>query len=136
MKIRIVSVLAACALVACLALTASAKQSSTPQSTTTTSQGAPPAKNPNATPVINRREKNQKARIKQGVKSGELTKHETKKLAKEQKDIREDKKEAKADGTVTKKERKEIRKDENKASKAIYKQKHDAQKRPLARKKP
>jgi hypothetical protein len=140
MKSRIVSVLGACALAACLAWTAAAQQSgnTTPSPTTTqsTTQTTPPAKNPNATPVINERQKNQKARIKEGVKSGELTKHEAKKLRKEEKEIREEKKAAKADGTVTKEERKEIRKDERKASRDIAKQKHDAQKRPKARKKP
>ncbi len=69
--------------------------------------------------------KNQHQRIKQGVKSGELTKHETKKLVAEQKDIRQDKKDARADGVVTKDERKDIRKDERKASADIYRKKHN-----------
>ena len=134
MKSRIVSVLGACALVACLTWTADAQQSSsTPQSTTAT-QTTPPAKNPNATPVINKRQQNQKDRIQQGVKSGELTKREARKLRKEEKEIRKEKRAAKADGTVTKQERKAIRKDERKASRDIAKQKHDKQKRPRARK--
>ena len=37
------------------------------------------------TPVIDKREQNQKARIKQGVKSGELTKKEARRLSAEQK---------------------------------------------------
>jgi hypothetical protein len=108
----------------CLSLSASGQSSTT--------QTAPAKKS--STPGIDQREENQKRRIKRGVKSGELTKHETKKLAKEEKEIRKDEKEAKADGTVTKEERKEIRKEQKKASKDIYKQKHDAQKRPKARK--
>jgi hypothetical protein len=125
MKIRFAGILGVVALL--IGLTAGAQ---------TATQSTPPAKNSTATPVIDQREQNQKRRIKRGVKSGELTKHETKKLLKEEKEIRKDEKEAKADGTVTKEERKEIRREEKKASKDIYKQKHDAQKRPKARKAP
>ena len=79
------------------------------------------------TPVVNQRQKNQKARIKQGTKSGELTAKETAGVKKQQQEIREDKQEAKSDGTVTTEERKELRQEQNQASKNIYKQKHDAQ---------
>ena len=81
------------------------------------------------TPVIDRREQNQKARIKQGVKSGELTKKETRRLAAEQKKIRHDEKKAKADGVVTPQEKAKIRKEQKRASKDIYRQKHDTQKK-------
>jgi len=81
------------------------------------------------TPVIDKREQNQKARIKQGVKSGELTKKETRRLAAEQKKIKHDEKKAKADGVVTPQEKAKIRKEQKRASKDIYRQKHDAQKR-------
>jgi hypothetical protein len=48
---------------------------------------------------------NQRQRVKQGVKSGELTKAETRNLVKDQKEVRQDVKAAKADGVVTKDER-------------------------------
>jgi len=81
------------------------------------------------TPVIDKREQNQKARIKQGVKSGELTKKEARKLGAEQKKIQRDEKKAKADGVVTPEEKAKIRKEQRKASKDIYRQKHDTQKK-------
>ena len=77
------------------------------------------------TPGIKHRQKHQQKRIGQGVRSGELTLKETIKLEKEQKEIQEDKKEAKSDGTVTKDERKEIHQDQNKASRHIYRAKHN-----------
>jgi uncharacterized protein (DUF3084 family) len=64
-------------------------------------------------------------RIKQGVKSGELTKRETKTLVNQQRDIHYDRKAARADGKVTHKERKHIRKDKRKASRTIYHKKHN-----------
>lgn len=81
------------------------------------------------TPLIDARQKEQKARIKQGVKSGELTRHETKRLAVEQKKIKRDEAKAKSDGKVTPQERKRLLHEQNRASKDIYKQKHDRQKR-------
>jgi len=77
------------------------------------------------TPQINKTRKNQVERIKDGVKSGELTKPETKVLAKEQKHIQKEKAAAKADGKVTKAEKKHIAKDQAKASKDIAKLKHN-----------
>jgi hypothetical protein len=79
------------------------------------------------TPRIEAREKAQKERIKEGVKSGELTRRETRRLAVEQKKIRND--EAKADGKVTPRERARLNKELNRASGDIYRQKHDKQKR-------
>lgn len=77
------------------------------------------------TPVANKREENQKDRIKQGVKSGELTKKETKNLAKDQAGIRAKEKKAKSDGDVTAKERAKIQKEQNEASRDIYRSKHN-----------
>ncbi len=123
--------LAPVALAAALAIPMSAQTSGQAE------QAAPPVKagkavatKKSATPGINQRQRNQQARIRQGVKSGELTKHETRKLEREQGRIRADKLEAKSDGKVTKGERKAIHREQNKASKDIYKEKHDAQKRP------
>lgn len=77
------------------------------------------------TPKINRTQKNQQLRIHQGVKSGELTRRETRKLENQQKAIKHDKRIAKADGVVTPGERKQIRHEQNRASKNIYIKKHN-----------
>ena len=71
-----------------------------------------------------------KARIQEGVKSGELTRHEAHKLRAEQRTIRAEKRMAKADGVVTAEERAKIKHDQKRASRHIYKQKHDEQKKP------
>lgn len=69
--------------------------------------------------------KNEHHRIKQGVKSGELTKKETKNLVHGQKEIHQDVKAAKADGVVTKAERKDIRQDQRQESRKIFRKKHN-----------
>lgn len=68
---------------------------------------------------------NQRKRVRQGVKSGELTKAETAVLAHQQKDIRTAKHQERAYGKVTRDERKDINKDERKASKKIARKKHN-----------
>jgi hypothetical protein len=93
----------------------------------------PPANPPKAgtkTPIVKERQKIQHHRIKEGVKSGELTKKETAKLKTEEKEIKAEKQMAKADGKVTKEERAKLRHDQNKASKDIHKMKHNDKKRP------
>ena len=77
------------------------------------------------TPGITERQQQQQRRIRRGVRSGELTRKETRRLEKGQKEIQQDKKEAKADGTVTAQERQEIHKDQNQASRKIYRAKHN-----------
>ena len=84
------------------------------------------------TPGINARQRNERARIHQGVATGELTRPEAARLKGREADIRQDKRAARADGVVTRDERHDIRKDENQASRAIYRQKHDGQERPRA----
>ena len=68
-------------------------------------------------------------RIKQGVKSGELTKAEAADLRKDRKDIRQDAKEAKVDGVVSKQERKEIRHDKKHLNREIFRKKHNNRER-------
>lgn len=80
-------------------------------------------------PGADRREHRQKQRIKQGVKSGELTKKEARALAAEQKAIRAKEREMKSDGVMTREERKELNRDLNEASRNIAEQKHDAETR-------
>jgi hypothetical protein len=82
------------------------------------------------TPVLDKRQQNQKARIVQGVKSGELTAKETARLVKGQKQLQRMEKHAKADGVVTPKERARLQHKANKESKKIFRNKHDNQKRP------
>jgi len=83
-------------------------------------QTAPPK-----TPKITKKQIRQQARIKQGVQSGELTKGETVRLEKEQGKIRAEKLQAKSDGKVTPQERQKIRHDQRKASRHIYRAKHN-----------
>ena len=79
------------------------------------------------TPVVKERQENQQKRIAEGVKDGELTAKETKHLEGREVKIQKDKKEAKADGVITRKERARLHREQNRASRAIYRQKHDAQ---------
>jgi hypothetical protein len=77
------------------------------------------------TPRITHRQVNQQARIKQGVRSGELTKGETLRLEREQAKIQHDKKVAKSDEKVTPNERRQIRHKQRRASRDIYRLKHN-----------
>jgi len=86
------------------------------------------------TPWVRRRQVNQGRRIGQGIKSGQLTKKEVKKLAGGQKRVVVAKKTARSDGKVTLKERKRLHTIQNKQSKRIYRAKHNRRKRPRARK--
>src|SRR5262245_47934641 len=78
---------------------------------------------------VDRREHNQNVRIRQGVKSGELTRNETRQLIKEETRIRVAERKAKSDGEITSKEAKKLDHFLDKASRDIYKQKHDNQDR-------
>jgi hypothetical protein len=71
----------------------------------------------------------QTMRIANGVRNGELTGPEAHRLAREQRHIRMDRRQAKADGVVTRRERKHIRREQRIASRDIYRQKHDRQDR-------
>ena len=77
-------------------------------------------------PRVDQREANQQARIDAGVASGQLTAKETNRLDKEQAHVAAAEANAKADGTVTAKERHHLHHMQNRASKEIYAQKHDA----------
>jgi hypothetical protein len=78
-----------------------------------------------ATPHATKRQLKQQARIKEGVKSGELTPGETRRLERQQAKIQHDKKVAKSDGTVTPAERAKIAHEQNRASRRIYRLKHN-----------
>jgi len=86
------------------------------------------AKDPAATPGIDKRQEIQQKRIDQGVQSGELNKRETARLERHQAGIEKIENKAKADGTVTKNERAKIHHAQNHESQRIHRQKHDRQK--------
>jgi len=81
---------------------------------------------------VDRREARQDHRIDQGVKSGQLTGEEAAKLRQEEKNIRQEEQQYKADGVLTKEERKDLQKDLNAVSKEIRQEKHDGETRPGA----
>lgn len=82
-----------------------------------------------STPVVDERQQTQRARIRQGAASGELTRPETRRLRAEQRHIRRAERRAKADGTVTAGERARLARKQNKANRDIRRQKHDQQER-------
>jgi hypothetical protein len=82
-----------------------------------------------STPRVHQKQDNQVNRIQQGVQSGELTRAEAGKLARDQRQIQQKKNLAKADGVVTPRERRHIRRDQRASSADIYRQKNDRQSR-------
>lgn len=81
-------------------------------------------------PGVNARQHRQAERIRQGVRSGELTKSETQQLNQKRRGIRQEERADKADGKLTAAERKDLHQDLNNLSKDIHTEKHDAEKRP------
>lgn len=79
------------------------------------------------TPRIDQRQANQEQRIDQGIVSGQLTEQEAARLNKQQDHIDTMENKAKADGVVTKKERTRIHNAQDRASRHIAREKHDAQ---------
>jgi len=78
---------------------------------------------------INKRQRREQRRIAHGIENGSLTAKEAEKLEGREAKIQQDKQAAKADGTVTPQERRKLRREENRASRAIRRQKHDQQHR-------
>lgn len=70
---------------------------------------------------------NQQKRIEQGVQSGSLTGHETAKLERGQAHVDRAVARAGANGNVSAREQKRVQARENRQSKRIHRQKHDAQ---------
>lgn len=83
-------------------------------------------------PGVNQRQHVQEHRIEQGVRSGELTRQETRGLMQERRNIRQEERAYKSDGRLTKTERKDLHQDLNELSKDIYTEKHDGEQRPRA----
>lgn len=83
-------------------------------------------------PRVNARQHNQRDRIQQGVRMGELTGREARRLAEGQRDVRQLERAYKSDGILTSRERADLHHEQNQTSRDIYRQKHDAQDRPAA----
>jgi hypothetical protein len=82
-----------------------------------------PAQTPNQ--AVTHQQIKQAKRIHQGVKSGQLTHHETKALRAEQRKIERDKLRAESKGRITKKELHKIKAEQKAASRDIYRKKHN-----------
>ena len=80
-------------------------------------------------PRVDARQHNQQVRIREGVKSGELTHRETHRLREQQRDVRQLERAYKSDGTLTRAERADLHHEQNQASRGIRRQKHDRQDR-------
>lgn len=80
-----------------------------------------------ATPRVDARQAEQAQRIEQGRVGGQLTKPEAHRLQHEQRHIARAERHAKADGVVTAAERKRLTAMQDRASRDIRRQKHDAQ---------
>ena len=78
---------------------------------------------------IDQREHHQARRIAQGVRSGELTRPETRHLLRQQAHIRFRERAFRSDGVLTPRERFVLQRDLNRASHAIHREKHDDQRR-------
>lgn len=81
------------------------------------------------TPRIDKRHQNQQERIEQGVSSGGLTPHEADMLEAQQDQIENAEARVKADGVVTSTERRRLSARGNRASRNIYRKKHNSRHR-------
>jgi hypothetical protein len=82
-----------------------------------------------ATPRVDRREAAQHARIAQGVRSGQLTRGEARRLRRGQRHVHRMERRSKADGRVTMRERRRMNRAQNHQSRHIYRLKHNARTR-------
>ncbi|MBO0727013.1 MAG: hypothetical protein J2P52_15520 [Blastocatellia bacterium] len=79
---------------------------------------------------INERQQNQRQRIRQGVRSGELTRVEAARLRRQEASIRlREARARQSGGQFTPRERARTQRQLNRESRRIYRQKHDAQER-------
>jgi hypothetical protein len=81
------------------------------------------------TPGLDAREQNQRERIAQGVRSGELTRPETRRLVRGEVRLHRHERIARSDGVVTRAERYRLHQHADRMSGRIYRQKHDDQSR-------
>ena len=78
---------------------------------------------------VNARQQNQHQRVRQGVRSGELTRRETRNLAEGQRDIRQLERAYKSDGQLTRAERVDLHHEQNQASRDIHEAKRNEETR-------
>lgn len=81
------------------------------------------------TPGADRRQRNQRHRVKNGIRSGEITKHEAKSIRRSTRSAKRYEARAKSDGKVTWRERARLQHKENKASRKIFRTKHNSRTR-------
>jgi hypothetical protein len=83
----------------------------------------------NPRPSINQLERREQVRISRGIRSGELTRPEARRLEAQQGRIRVNERFARADGRITPTERHRLNTQLRHANRSIYRQKHDGQHR-------
>jgi hypothetical protein len=88
-----------------------------------------PAEAAQREPGVNARQHNQQHRMQQGVRQGDLTRGETRRLQNQARDIRREEHAFRSDGQFTRGERREVHRDLNHLSRDIYRERHDAQRR-------
>ena len=81
------------------------------------------------TPRLDAREHNQRQRIGQGIRSGELTRPEARRLIRGEVRLHRHERIARSDGVVTRAERYRLEQHADRMSRRIYVQKHDRQDR-------
>ena len=81
------------------------------------------------TPHADRRQRNQAHRVKQGINSGEITRREARSVRHSTRSAKRYERRAKADGKVTWTERARLQHKENRASRNIYRVKHNGRSR-------
>ncbi len=81
------------------------------------------------TPQLDAREQNQRERIAQGIRSGELTRPEARRLVRGEVRLHRHERIARSDGVVTRAERYRLHRHADRMSGRIYRQKHDRQSR-------
>lgn len=84
-------------------------------------------------PGVNKRQRNQRRRIAQGIRSGSLTKDELHTLMQGERQLAKLEHEYKSDGVLTVAERKDLHQELNQLSKQIFAEKHDADHQPRLR---
>lgn len=82
-----------------------------------------------STPKVDQRQNTQKARTIAGIKSGELTRAETKSVVAGQKKVNRMEARAKSDGKVTRRERKKLQQAQNRSSRNIARKKNNQRSR-------
>lgn len=80
-------------------------------------------------PRVNAHQAHQHQRIAQGVRQGDLNRHEARRLAAEQRHIHREERRYTADGHLSGRERRDLRRDQHRADRHIYNQRHDGDRR-------